>query len=197
MIGKIRFGLEANGHTYGSINAENWRAWNFRVAGPRRHRGRPHHQDLGGPRQDAVHHRRQLRGADPPPARGAAPHPGRGQQPRRRHRPQAGQPRLRLSRSPRLAGYDRGSGRSLPHAVRDAVARALAEDLTPLGDLTSALLPGGRDLRRGLRARGATACWPAPPARPRRSPSSTPSVEVAWAAADGDAVAAGVRRSAP
>jgi uncharacterized protein YxjI len=31
MIGKIRFGLEANGHTYGSINAENWRAWNFRV----------------------------------------------------------------------------------------------------------------------------------------------------------------------
>jgi uncharacterized protein YxjI len=31
MIGKIRFGLEADGHTYGSINAENWRAWNFRV----------------------------------------------------------------------------------------------------------------------------------------------------------------------
>jgi nicotinate-nucleotide pyrophosphorylase (carboxylating) len=28
-------------------------------------------------------------------------------------------------------------------AVRDAVARALAEDLTPLGDLTSALLPAG------------------------------------------------------
>jgi uncharacterized protein YxjI len=31
-IGKIRFNLEAGGHTYGSINAENWRAWNFRVA---------------------------------------------------------------------------------------------------------------------------------------------------------------------
>ena len=31
-IGKIRFGLEANGHTYGSINAENWRAWNFKVS---------------------------------------------------------------------------------------------------------------------------------------------------------------------
>ena len=30
-IGKIRFGLEAGGHTYGSINAENWRAWNFSV----------------------------------------------------------------------------------------------------------------------------------------------------------------------
>jgi len=30
-IGKIRFSLEAGGHTYGSINAENWRAWNFNV----------------------------------------------------------------------------------------------------------------------------------------------------------------------
>ena len=30
-IGKIRFGLEAGGHTYGSINAENWRAWNFNI----------------------------------------------------------------------------------------------------------------------------------------------------------------------
>lgn len=31
MIGKIRFRLEAGGHLYGSINAENWRAWNFRI----------------------------------------------------------------------------------------------------------------------------------------------------------------------
>ena len=30
-IGKIRFGLESGGNTYGSINAENWRAWNFNV----------------------------------------------------------------------------------------------------------------------------------------------------------------------
>lgn len=30
-IGKIRFGLESGGHTYGSINAENWRAWNFNI----------------------------------------------------------------------------------------------------------------------------------------------------------------------
>jgi uncharacterized protein YxjI len=30
-IGKIRFSLESGGHTYGSINAENWRAWNFNV----------------------------------------------------------------------------------------------------------------------------------------------------------------------
>ncbi len=33
-IGKIRFNLEAGGHTYGSINAENWRAWNFSVQDP-------------------------------------------------------------------------------------------------------------------------------------------------------------------
>jgi uncharacterized protein YxjI len=31
MIGKIRFGFEANGQEVGSLNAENWRAWNFNV----------------------------------------------------------------------------------------------------------------------------------------------------------------------
>ncbi len=31
MFGKIHFSLQAGGHTYGSIRAENWRAWNFRV----------------------------------------------------------------------------------------------------------------------------------------------------------------------
>jgi hypothetical protein len=30
-IGKIRFSLEAGGRTWGSINAENWRAWNFNI----------------------------------------------------------------------------------------------------------------------------------------------------------------------
>lgn len=30
-IGKIRFSLEAGGHTYGEIRGENWRAWNFAV----------------------------------------------------------------------------------------------------------------------------------------------------------------------
>jgi len=30
-IGKIRFGLESGGHTYGMIQGENWRAWNFRI----------------------------------------------------------------------------------------------------------------------------------------------------------------------
>ena len=31
MIGKIRFSLEAGGQTLGSVNAENWRAWNFAI----------------------------------------------------------------------------------------------------------------------------------------------------------------------
>jgi uncharacterized protein YxjI len=30
-VGKIRFALESSGSTYGSINAENWRAWNFNI----------------------------------------------------------------------------------------------------------------------------------------------------------------------
>lgn len=30
-IGKIRFALESGGQTHGSINAENWRAWNFNI----------------------------------------------------------------------------------------------------------------------------------------------------------------------
>ena len=31
MVGKIRFSLEAGGRAVGSINAENWRAWNFSI----------------------------------------------------------------------------------------------------------------------------------------------------------------------
>ena len=31
MFGKIHFTLQSGQHTYGSINAENWRAWNFRI----------------------------------------------------------------------------------------------------------------------------------------------------------------------
>jgi uncharacterized protein YxjI len=31
MFGKIHFSLQAGGHTYGEIKAENWRAWNFRI----------------------------------------------------------------------------------------------------------------------------------------------------------------------
>ena len=31
VFGKIRFGMEAGGYEIGSINAENWRAWNFSI----------------------------------------------------------------------------------------------------------------------------------------------------------------------
>jgi uncharacterized protein YxjI len=31
MVGKIRFGLEANGNRVGGIQGENWRAWNFSI----------------------------------------------------------------------------------------------------------------------------------------------------------------------
>lgn len=31
VFGKIRFALEAGGETVGSLNAENWRAWNFSI----------------------------------------------------------------------------------------------------------------------------------------------------------------------
>jgi uncharacterized protein YxjI len=31
VFGKIRFSIESGGHTIGSINGENWRAWNFSI----------------------------------------------------------------------------------------------------------------------------------------------------------------------
>ncbi len=75
------------------------------------------------------------------------------------------------------------------HAVRSAVARALAEDLTPLGDLTSALLPEGVTTvadfvprRNGVLA--GTLC------ATETFAQLDPAVEVTWAAADGDDVAA-------
>jgi nicotinate-nucleotide pyrophosphorylase (carboxylating) len=75
-------------------------------------------------------------------------------------------------------------------AVRAAVTLALAEDLTPLGDLTSALLPADRPAVADLvpRADGVlagTACVVETFAQ------LDASVEVSWAAVDGDAVTAG------
>ncbi|HJR23837.1 MAG TPA: carboxylating nicotinate-nucleotide diphosphorylase [Acidimicrobiales bacterium] len=79
-----------------------------------------------------------------------------------------------------------------PHAgaVREAVARALAEDLVPLGDLTSALLPAGvtAEARFVPRADGTlagTAC-----ARETFT-QLDPAIDVAWTATDGDRIAAG------
>lgn len=75
-------------------------------------------------------------------------------------------------------------------AVREAVARALAEDLAPLGDLTSALLPPGTTAVADLVPRepgvlAGTACATEAFSQLDRR------VEVTWAAGDGDRVAAG------
>lgn len=75
-------------------------------------------------------------------------------------------------------------------AVQEAVARALAEDLVPLGDLTSSLLPAGVRARAQFVPRTAgtlagTAC------ATEAFRQLDPSVEVQWSAADGDRIAAG------
>jgi len=79
-----------------------------------------------------------------------------------------------------------------PHlaAVRDAVGRALAEDLVPLGDITSALLPAGatavaRFVPRQPGVLAGTAC------ATETFAQLDASVEVAWTAADGDRVTPG------
>ena len=76
------------------------------------------------------------------------------------------------------------------HAVRDAVARALTEDLAPLGDITSALLPAAATAvadfvprRAGVLA--GTAC------ASEAFAQLDSSVDVQWIAGDGDAVTAG------
>ncbi len=75
-------------------------------------------------------------------------------------------------------------------AVRAAVALALAEDLTPLGDLTSALLDQSTTAEARIVAR-----WPG---RLAGSACATeafaqvdPTIDVSWSASDGDAVEPG------
>jgi nicotinate-nucleotide pyrophosphorylase (carboxylating) len=75
-------------------------------------------------------------------------------------------------------------------AVREAVERALAEDLAPLGDLTSALLPADAAAEAGFVPRrdgtlAGTAC------ATETFAQLDPSIEVTWSAADGDRIAAG------
>jgi nicotinate-nucleotide pyrophosphorylase (carboxylating) len=79
-----------------------------------------------------------------------------------------------------------------PHllAVRDAVTRALAEDLTPLGDLTSSLLPADAEATAHFVPRHAgivagTAC------ATETFAQLDPAVVVTWSVADGDAGMAG------
>jgi len=76
------------------------------------------------------------------------------------------------------------------HEVRAVVARALAEDLTPLGDLTSALLPVGVTATAVFATRadgvlagtdGATEAFA----------QVDPAVRVVWTAGDGDRITAG------
>jgi nicotinate-nucleotide pyrophosphorylase (carboxylating) len=76
-------------------------------------------------------------------------------------------------------------------AVREAVARALAEDLTPLGDLTSALLPPALEATARFvpRAPGILAGRLCAMEAFRQV---DPGLEVAWWADDGDQVTAGV-----
>ena len=58
-------------------------------------------------------------------------------------------------------------------AVREVVARALAEDLGVLGDMTASLIPAGTDGRRRCSWPAKTGCWPAGCAPSRPSPPST------------------------
>jgi nicotinate-nucleotide pyrophosphorylase (carboxylating) len=75
-------------------------------------------------------------------------------------------------------------------AVRDVVTRALAEDLEPLGDVTAALLPPGKE-GRGLvvpRSAGVLAGRPAAEETLRQVDTA---ITVTWHADDGDALTAG------
>lgn len=79
-----------------------------------------------------------------------------------------------------------------PHlaAVREAVARSLAEDLVPLGDVTSALLPGdatttARFVPRQDGVLAGAAC------AVETFAQLDPTVTVAWHAADGDRITEG------
>lgn len=76
------------------------------------------------------------------------------------------------------------------NAVRDAVARALAEDLTPIGDLSAALLPTGARGEAHFVVRGAgvlagTLC------ATEAFVQVDPAVSVVWSVDDGAAVAPG------
>ncbi len=115
----------------------------------------------------------------------------------------------RMAREFRVGGVDDGQGPRRPVAPgRLAIVAVADPSLHVVREAVGAGAGRGPDAARrphvGAAARraarpwptsspGATACWPAPRAPPRRSPSSTPAVKVTWAAADGDAVAAGDR----
>ena len=164
-IGKIRFNLEASGHTYGSINAENWRAWNFNVSDARRAPRWP-----ASPRRGRAWPRRCSPRPTTSSSRSTGPSRSRcarswsRRQPRGRHRAQAGQPRPRLTPWPSLirisppcetrsrARWPRTSRRSATSPLRCCRPRR------PRWPTSSRARPG---------------CSPARRVPPRPSPSST------------------------
>ena len=195
MIGKIRFGLEAGGHTYGSINAENWRAWNFRVedhAGDEVARITKTWEGLAKTMfTTADNFVVQIHRPLEEPLRTLVV----ASSPRRRHRPQAGQPRLRLTvRAGRGGGWQ---------ATGDGCARSVPSRGARRGRAGAG---GGPDAAGrphvGAAARRAPRCVADFVPRARRVLAGTAcateafaqldaAVEVAWAAGDGDAVTAG------
>lgn len=78
------------------------------------------------------------------------------------------------------------------HAVREAVARAIAEDLTPLGDLSAALVPSHLRARATFVSRqygvlAGTAC------ATEAFTQIDPSLDVSWERSDGDRIEPGQR----
>ena len=104
VFGKIRFDLVANGQLVGAIQAENWRAWDFAIidaAGTEIARITKKWEGLA---RTTVHHGRPLRRPRALPAARAAGQHGDRLRADRRHRAQAGRPRLQLAMTLRSSG---------------------------------------------------------------------------------------------
>ena len=140
VFGKIHFSLISGGHTYGSINAENWRAWNFSILDATEQEVARITKTFGGLARamwtNADHYLVQFHRQLQDPLRSLVV----ASAVERRHCAEAGRTRARLNGRTRAEGLkvalDPPIGPSEPPPLD-----ALAEDLTPLGDLTSALLP--------------------------------------------------------
>ena len=125
VIGKIRFGLESDGQQIGTINGENWRAWNFNIedhTGTEVARITKTWEGLAKTMFTpptttscrSTSHSRSRCTASSSPRRSAD-----------RHRPQAGRPRTQRRRSLRLTrqlGQARGIGLAWS-TTRDVTAR--------------------------------------------------------------------------
>ena len=90
VFGKIHFSLHAGRPQLRLDQRRELAGVELQHPRPHRHRGGPHHQDVRRAGAGHVHHCRQLRRADPPPARGSAAQPGGGLRGQRRHRAEAG-----------------------------------------------------------------------------------------------------------